>query len=304
MLDAAFRRCGVLRVNTIAELFYMAEVLAKQPRPRGPRLAIVTNAGGPGVLATDALVTAGRQLAQLSRETIEALQSTAAGALEPQQPVDILGDAGAERYAKAVEIAAKDPNSDGLLVILTPQAMTDPTPPPSSSNRSRSSWQTDPGELDGRRSRCGWRGDPQQRRHPDLPLSRHRRARLRLHVALQRQPAQPLRNAVPSALTPTRKRQAHARRGHHPNGARRRTMLTEVESKQMLAAYGIPAVETRVASSEEEAVEAAKSIAATRRAQALLRNDHAQDRRRRREVEPARRCSGPAGVSPNRASGQ
>ncbi len=66
VLDAAFRRCGVLRVNTIADLFYMAEVLAKQPRPRGPRLAIVTNAGGPGVLATDALIASGGELAELS----------------------------------------------------------------------------------------------------------------------------------------------------------------------------------------------------------------------------------------------
>ncbi len=66
VLDAAFRRVGVLRVNAISEVFYMADVLAKQPRPRGPRLAIVTNAGGPGVLATDALIENGGELAKLS----------------------------------------------------------------------------------------------------------------------------------------------------------------------------------------------------------------------------------------------
>src|SRR5712691_3622451 len=70
VLDAAFRRCGVLRVNSIAELFYMAEVLSKQPRPRGPRLSIVTNAGGPGVLATDSLLNDGGELAELSAETL------------------------------------------------------------------------------------------------------------------------------------------------------------------------------------------------------------------------------------------
>ena len=84
VLDAAFRRVGVLRVNTIAELFDMAEVLAKQPRPRTPRLAIVTNAGGPAALATDMLVTGGGQIAQLSHESSRSVQSTAAAALEPE----------------------------------------------------------------------------------------------------------------------------------------------------------------------------------------------------------------------------
>src|SRR5262249_56975065 len=70
VLDAAFRRCGVLRVNTIAELFYLAEALDKQPRPRGPRLTIVTNAGGPAVLATDALLSAGGQLGELVPGTL------------------------------------------------------------------------------------------------------------------------------------------------------------------------------------------------------------------------------------------
>ena len=86
VLDAAFRRCGVLRVDTIAELFYMAEVLAKQPRPRGPRLTILTNAGGPGVLATDALIANGGELAELSDDDHGGAQRAAAAALEPQQP--------------------------------------------------------------------------------------------------------------------------------------------------------------------------------------------------------------------------
>src|SRR5512137_3113786 len=72
VLEVAFRRAGVLRVSTIAELFYMAEVLAKQPRPKGNRLTILTNAGGPGVLATDALITNGGELTELSPETMEA----------------------------------------------------------------------------------------------------------------------------------------------------------------------------------------------------------------------------------------
>ena len=127
VLEAAFRRSGVLRVNNIADLFYMAEVLSKQPSPKGPRLTIVTNAGGPGVLATDALIMGGGELAELSPETMEAYNAVLPATWSHNNPVDIIGDASPERYAKALEIAAKDPNSDGMLVILTPQAMTDPT---------------------------------------------------------------------------------------------------------------------------------------------------------------------------------
>ena len=127
VLDAAFRRVGVLRVNSISELFDMAEVLSKQPRPKGPRLAILTNAGGPGVLATDALIENKGELAPLSAETMAALDAILPAAWSHSNPIDILGDANPKRYASSLEITAKDPNIDGLLTILTPQAMTDPT---------------------------------------------------------------------------------------------------------------------------------------------------------------------------------
>ena len=105
----------------------MAEVLSKQPRPQGPRLTIVTNAGGPGVLATDALIMGGGELAEISPEAMEAFSAVLPPTWSHGNPVDIIGDASPERYAEALDIAAKDPNSDGMLVILTPQAMTDPT---------------------------------------------------------------------------------------------------------------------------------------------------------------------------------
>src|SRR5271165_7420466 len=123
VLDAAFRRCGVLRVNSIADIFFMSDVLAKQPRPRGKRLAILTNAGGPGVLATDALVAGGGELAELSPQTMQAFDEILPPQWSHNNPVDILGDAEPERYAKSLEIAAKDPAIDGMLVILTPQDM-------------------------------------------------------------------------------------------------------------------------------------------------------------------------------------
>ena len=127
VLDAAFRRCGVLRVDRISELFSMAEILNTQPQLKGPRLTILTNAGGPGVLATDALIDGGGQLAHLASESIESLNRILPPPWSHGNPVDLLGDASPDRYARALEVVAKDPNTDGVLVILTPQAMTDPT---------------------------------------------------------------------------------------------------------------------------------------------------------------------------------
>jgi acetyltransferase len=110
VLAAAFRRVGVLRVDRISDLFGMAEVLDKQPRPRGPNLTIVSNAGGPGVLATDALVAGGGRLTELSSETMAGTRRGPATHLEPRNnPIDIIGDAPPERYARALEIAAERP---------------------------------------------------------------------------------------------------------------------------------------------------------------------------------------------------
>ncbi|HWE26162.1 MAG TPA: CoA-binding protein, partial [Myxococcales bacterium] len=126
VLTAAFRRTGVLRVDSIADLFSMADTLAKQPRPRGRRLGIVTNAGGPGVLATDALVSGGGELAALSPAALNELNALLPAAWSRGNPIDLLGDADPERYAKAVEIAGDEAETDALLVVLTPQDMTEP----------------------------------------------------------------------------------------------------------------------------------------------------------------------------------
>jgi acetyltransferase len=126
-LHAAFRRCGVLRVGSIDELFNVSDLLAKQPRPAGPRLTILTNAGGPGVLATDELISSGGSLAPLPSETVAALDKALPAHWSHNNPIDILDDAGPERYAAAAQVAMQNPESDGLLVILTPQALSDPT---------------------------------------------------------------------------------------------------------------------------------------------------------------------------------
>ena len=127
VFEAACRRSGVLLVNRLDELFSMAGVLAKQPRPRGPHLTILTNTRAPGILAADALVSGGGALTELAPQTLAALNQLLPAHWSHNNPVDILGDADPERYAQALEIAVQDPNSDGVLLILTPQAPTDPT---------------------------------------------------------------------------------------------------------------------------------------------------------------------------------
>ena len=123
--DAAFYQAGVLRMNSLEELFSNARAFANQPLLKGNRIAIITNAGGPGILATDTLERCGMQLARLQRETIQKLEAFLPDAASSANPVDVLGDARHDRYAQAMEWVALDPNVDGLLCIVTPQAMTD-----------------------------------------------------------------------------------------------------------------------------------------------------------------------------------
>ena len=125
--DAAFKRAGVIRVHTIQQLFDCAQSLATQPLPAGKRLAIVTNAGGPAILATDALMRQGGVLATLKPETIEELNQVLPGAWSKGNPVDVLGDARAEQFRTALRACLFDPNVDAVLTILTAQSITDPS---------------------------------------------------------------------------------------------------------------------------------------------------------------------------------
>ena len=122
---AAFRQAGVIRAQSMQELFDVALALGYQPLLEGDRIGIVTNAGGPGILATDALERAGMSLARFELETMQALEDFLPGAASAANPVDVLGDARADRYRFALEKVSEDPNVDGLLVVLTPQAMTE-----------------------------------------------------------------------------------------------------------------------------------------------------------------------------------
>jgi acetyl coenzyme A synthetase (ADP forming)-like protein len=123
--DAAFYQAGVLRMDTLEDLFSGARAFANQPLLTGDRIAIVTNAGGPGILATDMLEHCGMRLARMQRETVQKLEEALPDAASAANPVDVLGDALSDRYAAAMELVALDPNVDGILCIVTPQAMTE-----------------------------------------------------------------------------------------------------------------------------------------------------------------------------------
>jgi len=125
--EAAFQRAGIERIFQIEDMFDCAELLARQKPPKGDRLAIVTNAGGPGVMTTDALIANDGKLAVLSDDTIKQLNKALPPFWSHGNPVDVLGDAPPKRFAEPLKIVLKDKNVDAVLVILTPQAMTDPT---------------------------------------------------------------------------------------------------------------------------------------------------------------------------------
>jgi acetyltransferase len=123
--DAAFKRAGIVRVNEIVDLFNAAEVLGTQPLPKGPNLAIITNAGGPGVMATDSLIGQGGKLAKLSQKTLDTLNGVLPTFWSHGNPIDVLGDARSERYKAAVECCLNDDNIDGILIIFTQQAVSE-----------------------------------------------------------------------------------------------------------------------------------------------------------------------------------
>ncbi|MEX1020245.1 MAG: bifunctional acetate--CoA ligase family protein/GNAT family N-acetyltransferase [Litorilinea sp.] len=262
VLDAAFRRCGVLRVDNLAQLFGMAEVLAKQPRPRGPRLSILTNAGGPGVLATDALVEGGGQLATISDETMAKFDELLPRHWSHSNPIDILGDADPERYAKSVEVAISNPESDGLMVILTPQDMTYPT---QTAERLRIAAATSKKPV-----LASWMGGPEVAAGVDvlnranIPTFDFPDTAARAFNYMWRY-ADNLRAIYETpALASTSQKEAtdrqQASRLIEAVHAKARTILTEFESKQIFAAYGISTVETVLADSADDAVARADEI--------------------------------------------
>jgi len=265
VFDAALMRAGVLRVDTISQLFDMGSVLARQPLPKGPRLAIITNAGGPSVLATDATVTHGAKLAELAPMTLQALDKTLPSAWSHGNPVDILGDAGADRYSAAVEVVSKDPHVDGILVVLSPQDVIDPL---GTAECLRAY-----AKIDGKPIIASWMGGDTVSKGIHL-LNQARIPTFRYpddaawSFAKMWSYSENLKNlyetpalrddigGMPSNFPRTKEVDDIINTAQQEN----RTLLDEFESKQILLAYGIPTVITKIALSPDEAVAHAESI--------------------------------------------
>jgi acetyltransferase len=262
VLEAAFRRSGVLRVHSIADLFYMAEVLGRQPRPKGPRLTILTNAGGPGVLATDSLVANGGELAELSPESLSQLNEFLPAHWSHNNPIDILGDADSERYAHALDIAAKDPNSDGLLVILAPQGLADPLQVAEALKPYAKGY--------GKPVLASWMGGKSVAagdavlNSAGIPTFTYPDTAARAFTYMWRY-TYILRGLYETPTLAGQSEMESASRTQAEQfiqNARQqgRVLLNEVESKHLLSLYGIPTVETRAAASEDEAAKIASEL--------------------------------------------
>jgi acetyltransferase len=258
--DAAFKRAGIVRVNTIGELFDCAELMAKQPRPTGPRLAVVTNAGGPGVMAADALSHYGLEPAALRADTVEKLDAVLPAAWSHANPIDILGDASPDRYNEVVKICIGAQELDGVLAVLTPQAMTDPTAVANGLARiSKSrryplfaSWMggadVEKGTEILNQAEIPTYGTPEQAIRAFMYMHEYSR---NLEILQEIPPKLPRtlqfdRQQADSIIAEASRQQ--------------KKVLTEFESKRLLTAYGLPVNRTEVAESADEAVEKAKEM--------------------------------------------
>lgn len=258
--EAAFKRAGIVRVKTFEELFDCAELLANQPRPSGPKLAIITNAGGPGVIATDALSDYGFEPAQLRSETIKILDEFLPPFWSHTNPVDILWDASPERYQKVVEVCLKDSEVNGLLVILTPQAMTDPVKVA----------ETLAGHLKKRPYPVftAWMGgrDVEKGREifnrAGIPTfdTPERAVRAFMNLYRYSQNLAMLQETPPKLPQKMEFDREQAQAIIQKALAAKHHLLNEIESKALLAAYGIPVNRTQIAISAEDAEQKACAL--------------------------------------------
>jgi acetyltransferase len=258
--EAAFKRVGMARVMNIGEIFDCADLIGRKKIPFGPRLGIVTNAGGPGVMATDSLIAANGVLARLSDESISQLNEGLPSAWSHRNPVDVLGDARSKRIVKAVEILLKDSSVDAVLVILTPQAMTNPTSTAKAVGQLAAAtpkpilaaW------LGGKSMREGIQvlnesgiatyATPEQAIRAFMTLVEYSRNLESLYETPK---------DIPVQFPLDRKK---IRLQFDQIAARQGSVLSESASKTILEAYGIPCTHTREAAKPEEAVKIAIEI--------------------------------------------
>ncbi len=258
--DAAFKRAGIIPVDTIEQLFNAAQSLAMQPRPQGDRLAIITNAGGPGVLATDHLIKQNGKLAQLSEETMKKLDAVLPKVWSHGNPIDVLGDATSERYKAATEIILQDSNVDGVLIILTPQAMTHPdliarevvTVAGSSKKPILASWMGEGDVAEG--CEILENGNIPVFRIPENAVNTFMNmvSYTRNIEALYETPS-----TIPHVFTPETDKSYELIRSVMDEN---RFVLTEDEAKDLLDLYDIPIARHQLAATEEEALKVCEEI--------------------------------------------
>ena len=262
VFDAAFRRAGMLRVFDTSEMFDAVETLAHTPRARGERLAILTNGGGPGVIATDALVVAGGRLAELGPETLAALDAVLPAAWSRGNPVDIIGDADSDRYAKAMSVLLDSREVDAVLVLHAPTAVS------SSTDCADGVIAVNGEKARGRSVLTSWLGGGtvlEARRHlsaAGIPNYETPDAAVRafMHLVRFRRNQELLMETPPSVPEAFRPATEAARLVIEGVIASGRSMLTETESKAVLSAYAIPTVETRIVTTPEDAARVSEEI--------------------------------------------
>lgn len=258
--DALFRRAGVARVFEIGNIFEFTDLIGRKRIPKGSKLAIVTNAGGPGVMATDALISMDGRLVELSPETLNRLDEFLPSYWSRSNPVDVLGDATPERFSKALEIVLDDKEVDAVLVILTPQAMTAPTE--TAQNIAKISEKTTKPIM------AAWLGGTSMREGINIFN--------RSGIAVYDTPEQAIRafmtlvnysrnleslfetpKEVPVTFTYDRDK---LREKFVNQVFPRDNLLSEEDSKSLISSYGIPATESYVAKNAEDAVAMAEKI--------------------------------------------
>jgi len=260
VFDAVVKRAGVIRVGSVGQLVAAAQALAARVRPQGERLAIVTNGGGPGVMAADRAADLGIPLAPLAQQTIDSLKPVLPENWSHGNPLDLIGDAGTERYRAAVAACLADPNVDGLLAILSPQAMTKPVDAAraviesahESSKPVLACWMGEERVAEAR-ALLSSAGIPVFRTpEPAIETFAYVSAFYRNQRALLQVPGPRTEGPAPDLEA--------ARMIGETALSERRTVLTEMESKALLAAFGIPVAKTVVARSAHEAMLVAEEM--------------------------------------------
>ncbi len=260
VFDAALRRAGVVRLGNVGQMYAAAQALFSHFRPRGNRLMIITNGGGPGVMAADHASDIGIPLAQLSEETLKKLNESMPQTWSKSNPADIVGDADPARYAAALTTCLEDNNIDGVLCILTPQAMTDPT------QAARAVIEVAK-KTDKPLVTC-WMGEEQVRearllfKGAGIPTFRTPEPAVELfsHISNYYRNQQLLMQAPASIANQIPPRLESAKLVIETALSEGRKQLNEMESKALLAAFRIPIAQTVIARSPSEAMVLAEEI--------------------------------------------